>query len=64
MHSNSLIYSKLSFIYHSFYIMQVNLQDLKIYYMENEGGNPLVSPVNKEIRKAQKKVFNLFFKLV
>lgn len=30
--------------------------------MENEGGNPLVSPVNKEIREAQKKV--LIYQLI
>lgn len=42
-------------------IFQVNLHELKIYYMENDGGNPLVSPVNKEIRKAQRKVCIGFF---
>lgn len=39
---------------------KVNFEDLKIFYMENDGGNPLVSPVSTEIRKAQRKVLEYF----
>ncbi|KAG8175646.1 hypothetical protein JTE90_006844 [Oedothorax gibbosus] len=39
---------------------QVNLKDLKIYYMENEGGNPLISAVDPEILNAQQKVLKHF----
>ncbi|XP_042911833.1 fatty-acid amide hydrolase 2-like isoform X2 [Parasteatoda tepidariorum] len=39
---------------------KVNFREMKIYYMENEGGNPLVSAVNPEIINAQKKVMEYF----
>merc|ERR1711899_211960 len=34
----------------------VNLRKIKMYYMKDDGGNPIVSPVNSELIDAQKKV--------
>lgn len=34
----------------------VDLKTLKVYYMEDDGGFPLISRVNPELRKAQRKV--------
>ncbi|XP_023216872.1 fatty-acid amide hydrolase 2-like [Centruroides sculpturatus] len=39
---------------------KVNISKLKIYYMENDGGNPLSSPVNSELVNAQKQVLKHF----
>ncbi|XP_054723061.1 LOW QUALITY PROTEIN: fatty-acid amide hydrolase 2-like [Uloborus diversus] len=40
---------------------KVDFRDLKIYYMENDGGNPLISAVNPEITRAQMKVLDYFY---
>ena len=34
----------------------VNLRNIKMYYMKDDGGNPIVSPVHSELVEAQKKV--------
>ena len=34
----------------------VNLRNIKLYYMKDDGGNPIVSPVNNELIEAQKNV--------
>ncbi|XP_035221698.1 fatty-acid amide hydrolase 2-like [Stegodyphus dumicola] len=39
---------------------KVHFENIKLYYMENDGGNPLISSVNPEITKAQKKVIDYF----
>ncbi|KAB7495295.1 Fatty-acid amide hydrolase 2 [Armadillidium nasatum] len=39
---------------------KVNLKDIKIYYMENDGGNPALSPVERELKLAQQKVLDHF----
>ncbi|GFX47874.1 fatty-acid amide hydrolase 2 [Trichonephila clavipes] len=39
---------------------KVNLQDLKIYYMDNDGGNPMVSTVHPEVYKTISKVLHYF----
>ncbi|RXG61853.1 Fatty-acid amide hydrolase 2 [Armadillidium vulgare] len=39
---------------------KVDLKDIKIYYMENDGGNPILSRVNPEITFAQWKVLKHF----
>lgn len=40
---------------------QVNLKDLKVYYMENDGGIPVTTPVDKESRAAFNKVGCFFY---
>ena len=36
----------------------VNMNKIKIFYMEDDGGNPLVSPVDPELKVAQRKVID------
>ncbi|KAF8777054.1 Fatty-acid amide hydrolase 2 like protein [Argiope bruennichi] len=39
---------------------KVNFSDLKIFFMENEGGNPFVSAVHPEILEAQSRLMQYF----
>ncbi|XP_067132061.1 fatty-acid amide hydrolase 2-B-like [Centruroides vittatus] len=39
---------------------KVDFSKIKIYYMEDDGGNPLCTPVSKELKTAQKKVLTYF----
>ena len=38
----------------------VNLRNLKIFYMTDDGGNPFVSPVHSELKKAQQDVIKIW----
>lgn len=38
----------------------VNIKNIKLYYMEDDGGFPLVSSVSKELRTIQRKVLKYF----
>lgn len=39
---------------------KVDLRKIKIYYMEDDGGNPLLTPVSNELKMVQKKVLTYF----
>ncbi|MCL4134447.1 UNVERIFIED_CONTAM: hypothetical protein GTU68_002197, partial [Idotea baltica] len=39
---------------------KVNLKEIKIYYMEDDGGNPALTPVDRELKVAQHKVLDHF----
>lgn len=40
----------------SFMKLQVDISKLRYFYVEDDGGSPLVTPVHPELRAAQKKV--------
>lgn len=37
-------------------ILQVDIHNLRYFYIEDDGGSPLVTPVQSELRAAQHKV--------
>jgi fatty acid amide hydrolase 2 len=37
---------------------KVNLRNIRVYYMEDDGGNPLISPVDIEIKQGMRKVLD------
>lgn len=43
--------------------LPVNVKELKIYYMEDDGGFPLISDVSKELRSVQQKVVEYFLRV-
>ncbi len=42
--------------YYSWFMFQVDVKKLKYYYMEDDGGSFLISPVDSQIKEAIRKV--------
>lgn len=36
--------------------VQINIRDIKVYYMEDDGGSPLTNAVSRDIKAAVRKV--------
>jgi len=36
--------------------VQINIHDIKVYYMEDDGGSPLTNGVSRDIKAAMRKV--------